>query len=257
MNLRDAVCIVTGSAAGIGAACAARLAARGARVAINCSKSLDAAEETAAACRAAGGEAMVVQADVAKDGDCRRLVQTVVDRWGRLDALVNNAGTTKFARHADLEALDAADFLRIYGVNVIGPYQMIRAAAPHLRAAAPGAVVNISSIAGLMGGGSSVAYAASKGALNTMTLSLARALGPDIRVNAVCPGFVETRWLREGYGEKLYGKLKANYEANAALNAVMSPDDIADAVLWLIEGASRVTGEVLAVDGGFQLGGNR
>lgn len=257
MNLRDAVCIVTGSAVGIGAACAARLASRGARVAVNCSKSLEAAEETAAACRVAGGEAMVVQADVSKDGDCRSLVQTVVERWGRVDALVNNAGTTKFARHADLDALDAADFLHIYGVNVVGPYQMIRAAAPHLRAAAPGAVVNISSIAGLMGGGSSVAYAASKGALNTMTLSLARALGPDIRVNAVCPGFVETRWLREGYGEKLYGKLKENYEANAALNAVMSPDDVADAVLWLIEGASRVTGEVLAVDGGFQLGGNR
>ncbi len=254
MNLRDAACIVTGSAVGIGAACAKRLAARGARVAVNCSKSLDAAEETAAACRAAGGDAMVVQADVAKDGDCRHLVRTVIERWGRLDALVNNAGTTKFTSHTDLDALEAADFHRIYGVNVVGPYQMIRAALPHLRAAGPGAVVNISSIAGLMGGGSSIAYAASKGALNTLTLSLARALGPDIRVNAVCPGFVETRWLREGYGESLYDKLKSGYEAKAVLNTVMSPDDIADAVLWLIEGARHVTGEVLTVDGGFYLG---
>lgn len=254
INLRDAACIVTGSAVGIGAACAKRLAARGARVAVNCSKSLDAAEETAAACRAAGGDAMVVQADVSKDGDCRHLVQTVIDRWGRIDALVNNAGTTKFASHADLDALDAADFHRIYAVNVVGPYQMVRAALPHLRAARPGAVVNISSIAGLMGGGSSIAYAASKGALNTLTLSLARALGPEIRVNAVCPGFVETRWLREGYGENLYDKLRSGYAAKAALNTVMSPDDIADAVLWLIEGAPRVTGEVLTVDGGFSLG---
>jgi 3-oxoacyl-[acyl-carrier protein] reductase len=195
MKLKDGVCIVTGSASGIGAACVIELARRGCRVAINYNKSGEAAEQTARACREAGGDALVVQANVANDADCRRLADSVLDKWGRIDGLVNNAGTTKFADHADLDALQSQDFLDIYATNVVGAFQMIRAVAPAMKRQGAGAIVNMSSIAAVMGVGSSVAYAASKGALNTMTLSLARALGPEIRVNAVCPGFVETGWL--------------------------------------------------------------
>ena len=253
MNLTDAVCIVTGSAAGIGAACAARLASKGARVAINYTKSASEAQEVAAACQGRGGQAMVVRADVSSDDDCRRLAQAVLDKWGRIDGLVNNAGTTKFVPHGDLAALDAADFQRIFGVNVIGPFQMVRAVAPAMQRQGGGAIVNISSIAGLTGMGSSVAYAASKGALNTMTLSLARALGPAIRVNAVCPGFVETRWLTSGLGAE-YEARKKNYEAITPLRATVLPEDVADTVVWLLEGAGKVTGELITVDSGVHLG---
>jgi 3-oxoacyl-[acyl-carrier protein] reductase len=253
MILTDAVCIVTGSATGIGAACAARLASKGARVAINYTKSAKEAQEVAAACEARGGRTTVVQADVSSDRDCRKLAQAVLDKWGRIDGLVNNAGTTKFVAHGDLDALDAADFERIFGVNVIGPFQMTRAVAPAMQRQGAGAIVNVSSIAGLTGMGSSIAYAASKGALNTMTLSLARALGPAIRVNAVCPGFVETRWLTGGLGAD-YEARKKNYEAITPLKATVLPEDVADAVVWLLEGAGKVTGELITVDSGVHLG---
>jgi len=253
MILKDAVCIVTGSATGIGAACAERLASKGARVAINYTKSEKEAHATAAACETKGASTMVVRADVSSDEDCRSLARAVLDKWRRIDGLINNAGTTKFAKHGDLDALEAADFQRIFGVNVIGPFQMIRAVVPAMQKQGKGAIVNISSIAGLTGMGSSVAYAASKGALNTMTLSLARALGPAIRVNAVCPGFVETRWLTGGLGQA-YESLKQNYEAITPLKTIVMPDDVADAAVWLLEGADKVTGEIVMVDSGVHLG---
>jgi 3-oxoacyl-[acyl-carrier protein] reductase len=253
MILKDAVCIVTGSAAGIGAACAERLASKGAKVAINYTRSEKEAHEVAAACEAKGAQTVIVKADVSADKDCRRLAETVLEKWGRIDGLVNNAGTTKFAQHQDLDALDAADFQRIFGVNVIGSFQMTRAVAPAMQRQGQGAIVNVSSIAGLLGMGSSIAYAASKGALNTMTLSLARALGPAIRVNAVCPGFVETRWLTEGLGPAFESR-KKNYESITPLQATVMPEDVADAVVWLLEGASKVTGELITIDSGVHLG---
>ena len=256
MILKDAVCIVTGSAAGIGAACAERLASKGARVAINYTRSEKEAYQVAAVCEAMGGQTLIVRADVSADQDCRRLAEAVLDKWGRIDTLVNNAGTTKFAPHQDLDALDAADFQRIFSVNVIAPFQMTRAVAPAMQRQGQGAIVNVSSIAGLLGMGSSVAYAASKGALNTMTLSLARALGPAIRVNAVCPGFVETRWLTGGLGPEYEAK-KRNYEAITPLKSVVMPEDVADAVVWLLEGASKVTGELITIDSGVHLGSAR
>jgi 3-oxoacyl-[acyl-carrier protein] reductase len=253
MELNGAVCIVTGAATGIGAACAQRLAARGARVAIDYSRSEGEAHAVAAACEALGAESIVVRADVASDADCRRLAQAALDRWGRIDALINNAGTTKFAAHDDLEALDAQDFQRIFAVNVIGAFQMTRAVAPAMKQRGAGAVVNISSVAGVMGNGSSIAYGASKGALNTMTLSLARALGPEIRVNAVCPGLVDTRWIKAGLGDG-YEAAKRGYERATPLGSVLTPEDIADVAVWLLEGASKITGEVMLVDGGLHLG---
>lgn len=255
MKLQNAVCIVTGSGTGIGAACALELARRGCRTVINYSKNQDAAESTAQACRDAGSEALVVQANVANDTDCRRLVEQTLERWGRIDGLVNNAGTTKFVNHADLDGLSSEDFLSIYATNVVGAFQMTRAVTPAMKRQGEGAIVNMASIAAVMGNGSSVAYAASKGALNTMTLSLARALAPEIRVNAVCPGFVETKWLQQGLGGERYASAKADYEKRVPLQRTITPEDVADAVVWLLEGARLITGESIIVDSGSHLGG--
>lgn len=254
MKLEGAVCIVTGSATGTGAACALQLASKGCRVVVNYTKSEKDAKETLAACQATGAEAILVKADVASDADCRALARAAVDRWGRIDALINNAGITKFAAATDLDALDAADFQRLYAVNVIGPYQMIRACVPAMKQQGKGAIVNISSISGVMGIGSSTAYVASKGALNAMTLALARALAPQIRVNAVCPGLIETRWHLSRFSREDYSRFKQNYEKTVPLAKAASPDDVAEVALWLIEGAALITGESILVDAGLHLG---
>lgn len=255
MTLKDKVSIVTGSATGLGAAVALKLAERGSRVVINYTKSEKEARETLAAVQAKGVEAILAQGDVGNDEDCRRIAKTAVDKWGRIDVLVNNAGTTQFANHADLDALQADDFLWIYKVNVIGAYQMIRACAPHMKTAGKGSVVNISSIAGVTGIGSSVAYAASKGALNTMTLSLARSLAPIIRVNAVCPGFIGTRWFSDRFGEEQYQKIRKQQEASTPLARAGTPEDIATSVVFFAgEGSDHITGETLITDAGMHLG---
>ena len=254
MNLKGTVCIVTGSATGTGAACAVQLARKGARVVINYTKSVKDAQETLEKCKAAGTDAIVVQGDVAVDADCRKLAQAALDKWGRIDGLVNNAGITKFAAAADLDALTAEDFQRIYAVNVIGPYQMIRACAPAMKRQGSAAIVNISSISGIKGIGSSTAYIASKGALNAMTLALARSLAPEIRVNAVCPGLIETRWHLSRFSEADYAKFKANYEKTVPLAKAASADDVAEVAVWLLEGAAQITGETILVDGGLHLG---
>ena len=253
MDLKGAVAIVTGSSSGIGAACVKLLASKGCNVVVNYSKSRDQAEAVAAECRALGGDAITVRADVGEDAECRRLVAETVAKWGRLDALVNNAGTTKFVLHPDLDGLSAQDFLDIYKLNTVGPFMMTRAAAPHMKKQGNGAVVNISSVAGVMGVGSSIAYAASKGALNTMTLSLARVLGPEIRVNTVCPGFVQGSWLRNGMGAERYDATLKDLQENTPLRTAGTPEAMAQAVVWFIEGADLVTGEFLIVDAGKHL----
>lgn len=254
MSSTARVCVITGGGTGTGAACAVQLARKGWRVVVNYSRSEADALETAAACERAGGEAMVFKADVAQDADCRAMAAAAIERWDRIDALVNSAGITKFAHAARLDALDADDFQRIYAVNVIGAYQMIRACVPAMQRQGAGSVVNVSSSAGVLGIGSSVAYVASKGAMNAMTLSLARALAPTIRVNAVCPGLIETRWHMARFDEAQYAKFKQSYEDSVPLATSASADDVADAVLWFIEGARVVTGELLLVDSGKHLG---
>ncbi len=254
MDMNGAAVIVTGSATGVGAASAKMLAERGCNVVINYTKSEAEAKETQAECEALGVSTLLCQADVSNDDDCRRMAQETLDAWGRIDGLINNAGMTQFVNHADLEGLSADDFHRIYAVNVIGPYQMVRAVAPAMQEHGRGAVVNISSVAGVMGIGSSVAYAAAKGALNTMTLSLARALGPEIRVNTICPGFIQGRWLRGGMGDEAYEQAVAAQERSTPLRKAGTPEDMAQAAVWFLEGADLVTGEVLIVDAGMHLG---
>ncbi len=244
--------IVTGGGTGVGAATALALARRGHDVLVNFASSEAEAREVERACREAGADALAVQGDVADDAACRRLVQAAVERWGRLDVLVNNAGVTTFAG-SDWDQLDAAAFQRIFAVNAVGAFQMIRAAAPHLRTAR-GAVVNVSSIAGALGIGSSVPYVASKGAVNAMTLHLARVLAPEVRVNAVCPGLVTTRWFPRGIGEAGYQAVKASYEAGAPLASSNTPEDVAEAIVFLATAAPTVTGELLLLDSGTHLG---
>jgi 3-oxoacyl-[acyl-carrier protein] reductase len=256
---KDGLCaIVTGSASGLGAATAAILAKGGARLVINYSSSQKEAEQTADLCCGAGGEAVVVQGDVSRDEDCRRIVAAAAP-WGRLDALINNAGTTKHMPHNNLDGLSAEDFQRLFAVNTIGPFQMVRAARPLLEAGAKAsgrasAVVNVSSVAGISGIGSSVAYAASKGALNTITLSLARALAPLIRVNAVCPGYIDTPWFTKGRGVDGAAKVRDAVVAKVPLKRASTAEDVAGLVCFLATPqSSNMTGEVVRMDAGAHL----
>src|ERR1700712_4555316 len=205
---RRRVALITGAGSGIGAATAQQLAMKGCDVVINYAHNRDGAEATTARCVAAGVDAIAVQADVASDTECRALVAKTIERFGRLDVLVNNAGVTRHVVANDLEALTPADFARVFAVNVGGAYQMARAAASHLARGVAGTIINVSSDSGITGDGSSLAYAASKGALNTLTLSLARTLAPAVRVNAVCPGFADTRWALAWQDEASYAEFR-------------------------------------------------
>jgi len=255
----DGLCaIVTGSASGLGAATAAVLASGGARIVVNYSSSKKEAEQTADLCRSAGGEVVVVQGDVSRDEDCRKIVAAAAP-WGRLDALVNNAGTTKHMAHGNLDGLSAEDFQRLFGVNTIGPFQMVRAARSLLEAGAKAtgrasAVVNVSSVAGISGIGSSIAYAASKGALNTITFSLARALAPLIRVNTVCPGYIDTTWFSKGRGEEGARLVRESVIGKVPLKVASTADDVAALVCFLATSqSSNMTGEVVRMDAGAHL----
>lgn len=252
--------LVTGSATGLGRSMAVKLAQRGADVIVNYTRSAAEAEECADLCRDAGARVWVVQADVSDPEACRALIAPA-QAQGALDILINNAGITRHAMdHSDLDALSPDDFLDIYRVNVVGAYLMVQAAKPllqatHARSGRAGVVLNTSSIAGVVGIGSSVAYAASKGALNTMTLSLARALGPAIRVNAICPGFIGTRWFRDRMSAEAFEHTQASIRGRTVLGVASGPDDVADAALFFVSDAARhITGETLMVDAGMHLG---
>jgi len=234
------VAIVTGGASGMGEATAKELAKRGWQVAAMARTKVE----------------KEFRGDVAEDADCRRVAKAVLDRWGRIDALVNSAGTTKFVKHDDLEGLSAEDFLGIFRVNLVGPWQMIRACAPALKSAR-GCVVSVSSVASILGTGSSIAYAASKAALDTMSFSLARALGPEIRVNIVAPGYVKTPWQVAAHGAAGAEDLERKFAERTPLKAAPGAGDIAEAIAWLIEGARNVTGQIVYIDGGMHIASPR
>ncbi len=237
------VAIVTGSATGVGRACAVRFAQLGFAVVINYSKSEDEAVETARLCEELGVPVIVVAANVGDDAQVRGMVEHTVQNFGGIDVLVNNAGTTKFIAHADLDAVTDEIWDDIFQVNLKGAFYCCRAAMPYLKAR-QGSIVNVSSVAGQSGQGSSIPYCASKGAMNTLTKSLAKAFGPEVRVNAVAPGPITTRWL-EGREAQI-----AKFVEHAPLGKAATPDDIADAVLFLALGSAMTTGQVLVVDGG-------
>ena len=248
----DRSILITGAASGIGAATVRRFIQEGWKVAVNY---VDAGQRDAANALAAGtpaGCGIAIEGDVTRDADCVDLVQATVAAFGRLDALVNAAGISKMVAHADLHRLSAEDFQRIYAVNTIGPFQMMRAAAPHLKATRNGAVVNISSRAGLAGSGSSIAYAASKGALNTMTLAMARVLAPEVRVNAVCPVLVEGGFV-ERLAPESFAQRRAHQIAVTPLKRIGHPDEVAETIHWLVASATMMTGAIVELDFGMHL----
>lgn len=251
------VAIVTGGGTGIGADTVRRLAARGVRCVVNYASSRDAAEAVAAE---AGHGAIAVRADIAEDAECRALADAAMRAFGRIDFLVNNAGRTKHVIHEELDRLDAEDFLSIYRLNTVAAFQMARACAPAMRGSPHGAIVNVASIAGLEGVGSSIAYAASKGALITMTKSLARVLAPAIRVNAVAPGYVGTGWFEKALGAEGKARLDERIAGQTPMAIAPQADDIAAPIVMLLDPAARaITGETWRIDAGFHLdtGGSR
>ncbi|CAN5573534.1 SDR family oxidoreductase [soil metagenome] len=253
----DKVALVTGATGGLGAAIARQLAAAGCRIAVHYGHDAAKADAVVADCIAAGVEAIAVSGDLSDDATCRRIAAEVGAAWGRIDVLVNNAAITRFIPHDDLEALDSDVFREVLDVNLMGPFQMTRAAAPCLRASGAngaGSVVNISSTAALAGTGSSIAYAASKAALNNLTLTLARALAPAVRVNAVVPGFIANDWLLKGIGAERFAALVTAQTAATPLKHAATPDDVAEVVVWIALSARHLTGELVRVDGGHHLG---
>jgi 3-oxoacyl-[acyl-carrier protein] reductase len=253
MQLEGKAAIVTGGGTGVGRTTALELARRGCSVLVNYSKSRNEAEATAAEVEAAGVKAIALAADVADDAACRRMVDAAHKAFGRIDILVNNAGTTRFINAAELDAVTDDDWQRIYAVNVIGPFHCARAVREPMLAGGGGQIVNISSVAAFAGRGSSIPYAASKAALNNLTIALARALAPKIRVNAIAPGFITGRWLKQGLGEA-YETIKQTYEQASPLERVSEPEDIAAAILSLITGSRMITGQILLCDGGLLIG---
>ena len=247
------VAIVTGGSRGVGAATAKMLYKNGWNVIITCSSSIEEAEKVAKECSNETAQVIAVQADVSNDLDCKATINKAIEKWNRIDALINNAGTTKFVwDHSDLNSLDAEDFQHIYAVNVVGPFQMVKASKEHLLKSANPCVVNVSSIGGIKGIGSSLAYASSKGALNSMTLSMARNLGP-IRVNAVCPGFIEGEWLKKGMGHEMYEAVKLRVQTTTPLKKTCTPESVAEVIVNLIETSELMTGQLVTVDGGASL----
>lgn len=249
MDVKGRVAIVTGSATGVGAATALQLAARGCGVVVNYTRSEADAKETLAGVQKLGVPAMLAQCDVSDDAAVRAMVKRAVDELGSVDILVNNAGTTHFVNHADLEGLTEDMWDRIMAVNVKGTFFCTRAVAPYMRERGEGAIVNVSSVAGVRGGGSSIAYAASKAAIVNLTTTTSRVLGPEIRVNCVAPGFIDGRWLRGGIGES-YETVRERSAQGSVLKKVTTPDDIAQVIVSLVAGADLVTGQTIVVDAG-------
>lgn len=244
------VALVTGAARGIGAAVAVGLAEAGYHIALNYRSSEDRARETATRCEAAGSAVELVKADVASDAAARGMVEAAVERFGRLDALVNNAGRTVDTPPSDLEAFDMDAWDAVFATNVRGLFQVARAAAPHLRQAPDASIVNMASIVGLRPGPQPFPYAASKAAVINLTRTLAGALGPQVRVNAVAPGWLEGEWMEEALGDKYEGLMERRAK-RTPLRRCATAEDVADTVVSLTTANRFVTGQVIVIDGGY------
>jgi len=254
MSAQKSVAIITGGGTGVGQATSKQLAQQGWSVVVNYSRSKADAESTVAEIVAAGGQAIAVQADVAQDADCRNLVAQTVKTYGRVDLLVNCAGTTEFIPFPELDLATDEVWQRLYQVNVIGPFHCARAVQEAMLASGGGQIINVSSVAAQLGQGSSIPYCCTKAALDNLTVSLARTLAPHIRVNGIAPGFIAGRWTQAGLGDR-YDSFVAAYEKTLPLGKVCTPDGIAAGILSLVNGSSLVTGQTLTVDGGMMISG--
>ena len=249
--------MITGASSGVGAALAEKLAAMGARVVVNYSRSEEAANVVVSRISEAGGQVLAIQADVSEEADCKRLVSATIEHFGQLDALVNNAGTTTFIPHDQLDALTEDIWLRTLRVNLIGAFMMSREAAPHIEAVGGGEIIMTSSIASMTANGSSIAYCASKAGMNSLTRTLAKTLGKKkIRVNAVLPGLIDGDWAFNTWGggdAEQYDGLKKMFSDQTPLGHEVTHEDVADSKLALITGSDYVTGQLVTIDSGFTL----
>lgn len=249
MELAGRVAIVTGGATGIGRATSLLLARRGVKaVVVNYSRSAVDAESTARTVGELGAEALPYQADVADEPQVKAMIAATVDRYGKLDVLVNNAGTTHFIPHADLDGLTDEVWNEILGVNLKGTFFCCRAAAQELKKTS-GAIVNVASIAAHRASGSSIAYAVSKAGVVQLTRALALALSPEVRVNSVSPGLVSTRWFSKRFGDEAAAAQEERFAKATPLGKIATPEDVALAVVALLEN-DLITGQDLVVDGG-------
>jgi 3-oxoacyl-[acyl-carrier protein] reductase len=249
MNQRKKA-LVTGGATGIGRSAVLALAKAGYDVAINYGSSAKAAQELAAEVERLGGKALLVKCDVSDEPAVRAMMKQVEEAFGHLDALVNNAGTTAKWKVKDLESLDLDEWDRVFAVNVRGLFQVTRAAVPLLKKGTNPAVVNTASIVGLRPGPQPLPYAASKAAVVNMTKTLAWNLGPEIRVNAVAPGWMEGDWMQRMLGDK-YEDLMGKRAKLTPLKRCVTADDVAETMLNLLQANRFVTGEIVVIDGGF------
>ena len=248
MELEGRVAIVTGGGTGIGRAVCLRLAGAGASVVVNYSRSANDATATAREIESRGARAIAHRADVSDESQVVTMIEETVRQFGRLDVLVNNAGTTHFIPHANLDGLTDEVWNEILGVNLKGTFFCCRAASPELRKA-KGAIVNVASVAGHRATGSSIAYAVSKAGVLQLTRALALALAPDVRVNSVSPGLVSGRWFRQRFGDDATVALESSAAENTPLRAIAGPDHVAQAVMAFVEN-DLVTGQDVVVDGG-------
>jgi 3-oxoacyl-[acyl-carrier protein] reductase len=246
---RRPVALVTGSASGIGRAAALRLALAGYDVAINYSRSEDRAKQTLNDLHALGGKHLALRGDVSDDDAVAGMLTAVSDAYGYLDALVNNAGTTSETPPDDLDGVDLADWDRVFAVNVRGLFQVTRAAAPLLKAT-EGSVVNVASIVGLRPGPQPLAYAASKAAVVSLTRTLSRVLAPEVRVNAVAPGWIAGDWMERTLGDN-YERLMDRRAQWTPMKRNVTLDDVAESILSLLKSHPFVTGETITIDGGY------
>ncbi len=254
MPTGNKVAIVTGGGTGVGRETSLGLAGLGYDVVVNYSRSEAEAEETSRSISNMGRQAFAIQADVADDCACRAMVDRAVSELGRVDVLVNCAGTTEFIPFADLDAVTDEVWERLYKVNVIGSFHCARAVQEPMLAVGGGMIINVSSVAAQLGQGSSIPYCCTKAALDNLTVSLARTLAPHIRVNGIAPGFIAGRWTEAGLGER-YDQIKAAYQQTLPLGRVCQPKDIADGIISLITGSQLVTGQTLTVDAGMMIAG--
>ena len=253
MDIKGKAAVVTGASRGVGKATALLLASRGCSVLVNFSRSKEEAEQAVQEVRRTGVKAVGFQADVSDDDACRAMMEAARTELGSLDILVNNAGTTEFIPHAQLDEVTDEVWRRLLDVNLKGAFQCTRAARGHMESAGAGEVVNVTSIAGITGSGSSIPYCASKAAEINLTISLARVLGPKIRVNSVAPGFIAGSWTQKGLGEN-YESAKAKRSQRAVLGRVCTPEDVAAAIAGIIAGSDMVTGQTVICDGGDLIG---
>ena len=254
MSTSPKVAVVTGGGTGVGHATSLLLAKHGYDVVVNYSRSRDEAEQTAAEIQQAGRRSLAVQADVADDMACKRMVSETVTTLGPISVLVNCAGTTQFIPFAELDQVSDETWERLYKVNVVGAFHCARAVRESMLKAGGGVIINVSSVAAQLGQGSSIPYCCTKAALDNLTVSLARTFAPTIRVNGVAPGFIAGRWTQAGLGDS-YERIKSAYEQSLPLKRVCTPEDIAEGILSLILGSALVTGQTLTVDGGMMIAG--